>query len=85
MGKWRCRPGDDGHGNYHAAISSTGGVVTTTCDWANFGWNQVRYTEESLWGAWKHVPGSLYHVSISKDYIIGTNIKDEIYWLDLKK
>ncbi len=70
MEKWTCRHSE--MGILHAAVSSTGGVVTNTRTWSLFGANKVHYSQ-SPEGDWQQIPGALFHISISKDYIIGTN------------
>ena len=62
------------------AVSSYRAAVATTAGGEIYYKPQLRSLDK-----WQKVPGELKNVGISKDYIVGTNSVDKIYWLDLKK
>lgn len=62
------------------AVSSFRAAVATTATGEIYYKPQLRSADK-----WQKIPGELKNVGISKDYIVGTNSVDRIYWLDLKK
>ena len=58
-------------GPFRAAVALT---AAGECYWKP----QIRSADK-----WQKIPGELKNIGISKDYIVGTNSANAIYWLDL--